>query len=55
MTFKVYFNNIFYTNGSDYQVDEGTLLNETTSIGIIYDGEEKNYIVESKNMPKEVN
>ncbi len=55
MTFKVYFNNIFYTNGSDYQVDEGTLLNETTGIGIIYDGEEKNYIVDSKNMPKEVN
>ena len=36
-------------------MDEGTLLNETTGIGFIYDGEEKNYIVDSKNMPKEVN
>ena len=36
-------------------MDERTLLNETTGIGFIYDGEEKNYIVDSKNMPKEVN
>lgn len=36
-------------------MDERTLLNETTGIGIIYDREEKNYIVDSKNMPKEVN
>ena len=36
-------------------MDEGTLLNETTGIGFIYDEEEKNYIVDSKNMPKEVN
>ena len=36
-------------------MDERTLLNETTGIGFIYDEEEKNYIVDSKNMPKEVN
>lgn len=36
-------------------MDERLLLNETTGIGFIYDGEEKNYIVDSKNMPKEVN
>ena len=36
-------------------MDERTLLNETTGIGIIYDTEEKNYIVDFKNMPKEVN
>lgn len=36
-------------------MDERTLLNETTGIGIIYDREEKNYIVDFKNMPKEVN
>lgn len=36
-------------------MDERTLLNETTGIVFIYDGEEKNYIVDSKNMPKEVN
>lgn len=36
-------------------MDERTLLNETTGIGFIYDGEEKNYIVDSKNVPKEVN
>ena len=36
-------------------MDERTLLNETTGIGFIYDGEEKNYIVDSKNMPKEAN
>lgn len=36
-------------------MDERTLLNETTGIVIIYDGEEKNYIVDSKNMPKEAN
>lgn len=36
-------------------MDERTLLNETTGVGFIYDGEEKNYIVDSKNMPKEAN
>lgn len=36
-------------------MDERLLLNETTGIGFIYDEEEKNYIVDSKNMPKEVN
>lgn len=35
-------------------MDERTLLNETTGIGILYHGEEKTYKEETKNIPEEL-